>query len=422
MKRLFVVLIVLLAIVLGVGGYRIYLSKHREKSETTRDVQLRKGIPVETVTVGRGGIESRLDIYGTLKGRSEVPINPKIGGRIERITVSNGDRVRAGQLLVQIETKEILDQVNSARAGLAAAREQNALVKEGARPQERTQIENLVEQARQGFEIAQSNLDRMQKLLDAGVIPRQQYDMVKLQYDMAKTQYENAKQQLSIVNTGARDQEKAMVEQQVKQAEAAVAFAESQLKNASVTAPVSGVIASRMFDVGTLVGPGMPVPLMYVVDDTSFSMGADISEVDLDKVKLGQPVAITIDAIPGRTFDGTITEINPAASMGTRTYTLKVEVTNKDGLMKSGMFARGSVTTASNENAIKVPKDAIVKRSGKDGVFAVKGGKAVFREIETGIVNTLTVQVVNGLSEGEEIVLVGAAGLNDGDKINVVKK
>jgi HlyD family secretion protein len=420
MKKVLIVLIVL-AIVAG-AAYRVYQKSNMKQAETTRDIQLRDGLPVETAKVEIGEIESRLLIYGTLKGRNEIPIYPKVGGRILQVYVDNGDRVGAGRLLVQIETKEIQDQVDQARAGLSAAQQQYELVKEGARPQERTQAENQLENARQGLEVAKSNFERMQKLLDSGVITQQTYDSVKLQCDTAKTMYENAKQQMSIVNTGARDQEKKMAEQNVKQAAAAVAYAESQIKNASITSPVSGVIASRMFDPGTLVGPTSPYPLMYVVDDSSFSIKADISEIDLDKVKIGQPVEITIDAIPGVRSDGTITEINPSATMGTRTYTLKVEVKNRDGLMKSGMFARGSVRVAVNQNALKIPKDSIIKRNGKDGVFVVNANKVKFAEIETGIINTLHVEVTKGLTGSEEIVVVGASGLNDGDKVKVIGK
>jgi RND family efflux transporter MFP subunit len=186
--------------------------------------------------------------------------------------------------------------------------------------------------------------------------------------------------------------------------------------------------------VGALVGNTTPYPLMTIVDDASFSIKSDISEVDLDKVSVGQPVEVTIDAIPGTKFEGRITEINPSASQGTRTYTIKVDVANRDRLMKSGMFARGSVRVQSQANVLKVPKDAIIKRGGEQGVIVVKNCKAstekgsksrtceaAFEVIETGIVNTLTVQVTKGLNEGDEVVLVGAAGLNTGDKISVEK-
>jgi len=436
MKKLTSVLLILVVIgaVLGVAGFRIYKKMNMKKSETTTDIQARQGIPVEAVLIGRGDIESRLAIYGTLKGRNEVPINPKVGGRIQRIYVENGDRVRAGQVLVQIETKEINDQVNQARAALAGARQQEAMVYNGARDQERRQAQNMVDQAEQGFAVAESTLKRMDALFKQGIIAQQQYDSVKLQYDLAKSQLDNARQQLDMVKEGARDEQKEMAKQGVKQAEAAVAFAESQLGNASVVSPVSGVVSSRMFDVGTLVGPSMPYPLMTIVDDSSFSLKADISEVDLDKVRIGQPVELTIDAIPGMVFSGKISEINPSASMGTRTYTLKVDVENRDKLMKSGLFARGSVKVQSKAGVLKVPKDALVKRAGEQGVFVigdcknseVKGSKSrtckvSFTPIEIGIVNTLTVEAVKGLNEGDEIVLTGAAGLNNGDKVSVEK-
>jgi len=420
MRRIVIAVIIL--IIIGVVGLRVYQSRHRHKAETSQELQARLGIPVETVKVGRGQIETRLSIYGMLKGENEVPIFPKVGGRVLRVAVGNGDRVRAGQLLVQIETKEIQDQVNQAQAAVNGARERLILTRKGARPQEHSQVENIVEEARQAYETAQSSLKRMQGLLDGGVVSQQQFDGVKLQYDMAKTQYENAKEQLSIVRDGARDEEKKMAEEGLKQAEAALSFAKEQIKNASITSPLAGVVSSRMIDPGTLTGPGTPYPLMTIVDDSSFKMNADISEVELHKVRLGQAVDITVDAIPEKHFAGVVTKINPAATMGARTYTLEVLVKGSDGLMKSGMFARGSVITANRTNALKVPKDALVRRNGDYGVFVVKNGKADFKKIQQGVANTLHVEVLKGVSEGEEIVLSGAAGLKTGDKVRVIKR
>ncbi|MEW6200650.1 MAG: efflux RND transporter periplasmic adaptor subunit [bacterium] len=420
MKR--IVYFVIIIIIIAVAGFRVYQSRHRQKAQSSQEIKAQQGIPVETVILKRGSIEARLSIYGTLRGENEVPIYPKVGGRVERVAVENGDRVRAGQLLVQIETKEIGDHVRQAQAAVNAAREQYTLVQKGARPQERSQVEIMVEQARQAYQTAQSTLNRMQGLLDAGVISQQQFDEVKLQHDVAKGQYENAREQLSIVQTGARDEEKKMAEQGLRQAEAALAFAMEQLKNASITSPVAGVVTSRSIDPGTLTGPGGQQALMTIVDDSSFSMSADISEVDLEKVRIGQGVEITIDAIAGGRFEGEIAEINPAASEGARSFTLKVKLKEKDSAMKSGMFARGSVMIAERADVLTVPKDALTSRSGQFGVFVVKNGRAVYRKIQTGIINTLNAEVTKGLSEGEEIILAGSAWVKDDDRVNVIKK
>lgn len=420
MRRIIVAVIVLAILV--IGGMRVYQAKHRTQSETAKDIQARMGIPVETVAVRRGEIESRLMIYGMLKGKSEVPVSAKVGGRAMRVLVDNGQRVRAGQLLIQLETKEIQDHVNQAQAAVNGARQQVALVRKGARPQERSQVENLTEQARQAFETAQNNLNRMKTLLAAGVISQQQFDTIKLNYDMAKTGYDNAKEQLSIVRVGARDEEKRMAEEGLNQAEAALAFAREQLKNAAITAPISGVVSSRIIDPGTLVGTQMPFPLMTIVDDTAFELNADIPETDLSKVRVGQSVEIAVDAIPGKKYEGTVTDINPAASMGARTYTLKVMVRNSDGLMKSGMFARGNVTVAQKADAIVIPKDAVRQTAGNYSVYVVEGDKAVLRPVEMGIINTTKAECVKGLSEGEQIVTTGVGNIKAGDKVHVVKK
>ena len=450
MKRIIIVPILMgLGLMLVCGGPGCKGKKTKEAA-TVKELQAANGIPVETQVVTNGSIDARLQVTGMLKATNEVPISPKIGGRILKIYVNNGDRVQAGDKLVQIETKEIMDQVNQVRAGVQqaeagvqqaqagvnVANERLSMAMTGARPQERQQMENLVTQAEQGFAIAKSNLDRMKNLLDAGVIPRQQYDTVKIQYDMAETQYKNAKEQMSLVNEGARDEEKSMARQGVmqaqqarqqalqakQQAQAGLSFAQEQIKNATIVAPMSGVVASRIFDPGTLVGPGMPYPLMSIIDDSGFSLESDISETDLDKVRIGQNVDLTVDAIPGAKFRGTITRINPAASMGTRTYTIKITLEHSGdpaqyAQLKSGLFCRGNIIVQSRNNTVVIPKDAVQKTKGENVVYITKDKKAIMRKVELGINGADNVEIVSGLSFGDHLVIEGAAGLKDGDKV-----
>lgn len=431
--------------------------KKTQKAETATEIKLRRGIPVETARVTEGTIDSLLAINGEIKGRNEAPIYPKIGGRVLQILVNNGDRVSKGQVLVRIETKEIQDGVNQAQAavnmadaavkqaeaGVRAAQDQVSLVNKGARPQEKLQVENLVEQSKQGFEIAQSNLNRMQTLLASGVVSQQQYDVVKIQYDSAKTGYENAKQQLSIVNTGARDEERGMTRQSLQmakqgleqakqgreQAKAGLSFAREQLKSATIIAPTAGIVSSRIIDPGTLIGPNMPYPILTIVDNSAFTLNAEISETDLSKVRIGQAVSLKVDAIEGKTLTGKVVEINFSPTMGAQTYKIKINiergVNDKDAFagLKSGLHANGNIVVEKHTGTLTIPKDAIISKPGiKAGVFVVKDGKAVLKKVDTGIVNLFAIEVTGGLSVMDEVVVVGAAGLRDGDKINVTRK
>ncbi len=426
MKR-FIVIAVILAVLGGIGYLsfsRINEQKNRKGMETGKDIQARLGIPVETTTIGMGSIESHLAINGSLKGRNEVPIYPKATGRIKQFYVDNGSRVRSGQVVAQLETSEIDEQVRQAEAAVAQARQNVIMVKNGARPQEKLQAENLTQQAAQAYEIAKTNLARMQNLLEKGVISQSQFDTYKLQYDQAKTSFENAKEQLALVNIGARDEQKSMAAEGLKQAEAALAYAKLMRENATVTSPVSGIVTSRIIDPGTLASPGMREALMTIVDDSVFYLESEISEMDLAKVKQRQEVLITVDAVPGRKFVGHVDEINPSVSLASRTYSLKIRV-NRDKALTTGMFCRGDIITAARNNAVIAPKDAIHKDSegyyviviGSDGKNAI----AKRRHVELGLINTKSAEIISGLKTGEKIVTTGSSTLQDGDRINLTK-
>jgi RND family efflux transporter MFP subunit len=159
--------------------------------------------------------------------------------------------------------------------------------------------------------------------------------------------------------------------------------------------------------------------LVTVAQIDTVNVGLDVSETDLARVKPGQPVLFHIDAYPGRTFNGTVSEVGFAADPRVRVFRVKVAISNREHLLKPGMFARGEVTTATHDRALVIPRDAVVSESGQTAVFVVDAGKARARKITLGLMSGPMVEVLSGLTKGESVVVAGQSGLSDGAPVTV---
>jgi HlyD family secretion protein len=470
-----------LILVVGIG-WRVMSAGRRAEAPTAAEV----GVPVEVRPAETTTLVERVSAGGSITALREVLVTAKLTARVAAVLVNEGDDVRAGQVLVRLESEDVQaqvrqaeaglaaaaarlrmleegarpqeraqadDQVRSAEANLAAATARLRMLEEGARPQERAQADAAVAQARANFETAKANLDRMRMLYETGAVSKAQLDAAELQHDVARAQYDAAVQQRSLVQTGPRAQEiemarsqvqaaraqldaarqqRALVQQgaraqevqmaraQVAQAQAAVAFARLQLANATVVAPFAGTVTRRLVEPGQLVTPmpGQGALVMLAQIDTVYA-GLDVSETDLGRIRVGQPVALRIDAYPDRTFTGTVRELGYAADPRVRVFRIKVAVPNPDHALKPGMFARGEITVATHPGATVIPRSAVVTEGGRTLVFVAEAGIARARTVRLGIASGPMVQVVFGLSKGDAVIVAGHDGLTDGTPVSV---
>lgn len=418
MRRL--IWIVVIIVILGLAAWRVVGSRSRASVPVPQPTAA--SVPVEVAPVGMRDLVDLVSAGGTIEATDTVDVTAKIGGRVIRVTVREGDTVRAGQLLAQLETGELVAQLQQAQAGLDAARARLALLQQGARPQEQAQAAAAVDQASANYAMAKANYDRMQMLFETGAISQAQLDAAKLQMDVSRSQLEAARQQQSLVRTGARPQEIGMARAQVEQAQGAVAFIRVQIANASITSPVSGVLTHRGINLGEVASPAvgsLSTPLFTVAKVTSVYATLDVSETDLGKVHQGQPVAVRVDSFPGRLFQGTVRDIAEAGDPRTRIFKVKALLPNADRALKPAMFARGEITVGRAPGAIVIPRDAVSTENGKPSVFVVEGGTARTRTIQVGRTYGPLIRVLAGLRTGESVVIAGQSGLTDGTAVTV---
>lgn len=413
-RTILIIILVLLAVV----GYRYYIKKAEKKAKLASEVAT--GIPVELAKVRLGDITKIVSASGTIKAEREVNVITKIPGKVGSVYCKEGDYVRRGKVVIRLEDDEVKAQVNQARAAVAVAKTREQLAQTGARPQERQQVDNALVQAKAGFDLAKSNYERMKILHEHGSISTQTWEGVEMQYRLAKASYDSARQQQSIVDEGARVEDKEAAEAGVAQARAALAYAQTMLKNTTICSPISGIVFIRSVDPGEMASPGMP--LLILVDNSSLYLEVEVGEKEMEQVKKGNKANILVDAIPGKKFAGTVSEIVSAINPISRTFKVKILVSDKGRLLRSGMFARGNIIVQEKKNSVVIPKECIKKVGDKNIVFVVVNNTAKKKEVKLGIIDDVNMEIIEGLKSGEKVVISGQNILKDGDRVNIVKE
>lgn len=405
------------------------------------DTQTEAPLPTVTLaTAEMGVLEQGVRLSGQVKGNTQVDVMPKLSGKVERVSVAVGDVVKKGDVLVQLETTDIENQIAQAEAGVAAARAALQL----AREQAQTQILNTanayaqakrgVEQAeaqlntaKTAYENAQADYERVRQLFEAGLASQQQLEQAKLglnqaeaAYKQAQGGYESAKEGLRLARRNQLQAERQTAvksaEAQLQQAEAGLATARQQLENARITAPVDGRVASIRAEVGAMATAGMPV--LTIVNMDPAIVEVSLPENVYAKVQVGQDVEVVVQ---GETFSGKVRSKDMTPNATNRAYLLKVEVPNPDERLASGMTATVFIPDPGAVERLLIPSAAYMDSTepGRGRVMVYKDGVVEERTVHVGQMTTEKVEVLSGLQAGEQVVVKGQHLLKDGDRVQV---
>lgn len=334
---------------------------------------------IELGTVARGEITDSLTVVGNLVGAQTVDVAPKVNGRLEAVDVRIGDRVRRGQRLALVEDRELREQV----------RQQESAYEVG---------KASIRQSEADLGVAESNARRSRSLFERKILAQQMLEDAEANAQSARAQLDLARAQFA--QAGYRLEELRIT-----------------LANTRIVSPVDGFVAKRYVDPGAQVSPAGPV--VSVVDISLVRLVVNLVEKDLRRVQAGVPAAVQVDAYPGQTFEGRVARLAPVLDPATRTAQMEVEVPNEDARLKPGMYARVEIQTAHEDNALVVPRNAVVDQEGRRGVFLVNQRTAHFTEVRTGIEEPQRIEVLSGLTEGQQVITTGAAGLRHGDPVQV---
>lgn len=372
-----------------------------------------KGEKVYVEPVGRRDIQAVVSAPGQIDPKVKVNISAHVVGKIEKLYFEEGQTVRRGDRLVELE-----------KIAFSAASDQAASMVANRR------IE--VNRARLTLESARRNLQRAESLSREGVLNQELLDRSRLEYDTARTSLASA-------------------EEAVRQAEAALRQAREDLQRTTIVAPMSGRIVQKNAEEGEVVITGTmnnPGSVIAVLADLSeVLVEADVGETEVVKVKIGQPADIRVDAIPEGVFKGSVVEIGSSAaqragvSTGIRYFTVKVAIASPDERLRPGMTAQVDIITEARKSALAVPVQSVVERTEEEltkgrrrsaagdseakkdkYVFVVSDGEARPLKVATGISNATHVAILSGL-KGEEKIVTGPfrtlRNLKKGDKVRI---
>jgi HlyD family secretion protein len=348
-------------------------------------------VTVKTATATAGAIVRNVEFSGVLVPDRTVNVYAKLAGQATYVGADVGNMVKAGQLLVQIDTKELNAQLTVAQAALAGVTDQGAQAKIG------------VETARLNLDLAQRAYDRTKTLYQTKVVTQSQLDDAQTKLDLARSAFDNASQQYQTVSDSG-----------VAQARAQVNLIKVQISNSTITSPISGVITNRNINLGEITP--LSTPLMSVANTATLKLQGNLSQEDIVHLSVGSKVDVRVDVVPGKIFAGRVEQVGPVAAATGQYFPVVVRMAN-DGKLLAGMTAKASFTLNAAQG-ITIPLSAI--SSGEDGqafVFVVSGGAVHKRPVTLGMKNDTDVQVISGLSAGDVVAISNVDALQDGMEV-----
>ena len=360
-----------------------------------------EGTPVSMAKVERADIVSKVSANGRIDAKRKVDLSAHVMGQIVNLAVREGDVVRKGDFLLQIDQKQLAASAEGAAASMRALLSDR-------------------DAARASLAEAELNYQRARSNFAERIIPQAELDRARTALDSARAGV-------------------AAIEQRIGQARANVAAARDTLSKTTMTAPMGGIITALPVEegevavIGTMNNPG--TKLLTIADMSVVEAVMEVDETDIPNVKVGQRATVTIDAYPNKTFSGTVTEVgsSPITQGGVSggeaiNFEVKIQLENPPEGVRPGFSASADIITGTRERALAIPIQAVVIREKKEGektrdeegVYVHKDGAAQFVPIVTGLAGESNIEVVRGLAEGQEIItgpFRALRELKDGTKV-----
>jgi HlyD family secretion protein len=336
---------------------------------------------VAVVTAAPGTIESVIELSGNLVAETRVGVHPKLGGTLEKVFVDLGDRVAEGAVLATLDRREIDTQVDAAAAAVNMARA-------------------ALDAAEAGLASAVQEGERARNLFDKGAMPRQRLDAADTALRAAQAQ---------------RDLARATV----AQADAALRRAREVERDATLRAPVAGVIVERNFDAGSLVGPGGGQPVVAVADLRTLKLEAGVSELDAGRLKVGTAARITLPAKPGEVYEGRLVALAPEVDPRNRHFRIEIRVDNRAGVLLGGMYASARIVVATADGIV-LPREAVFSRNGERAVFRVDGGTVKVVAVTEGLGDGRRTVLLSGVKAGDLVVADARRQVTEGARVRAI--
>lgn len=357
---------------------------------------------VVVATVEAHELRRSIDVVGTLAADEEVTVSSEVEGRVLRIAADLGDRVKAGQPLVVLDPEKLQYRLDQQRAtlGRAMARYGVADASQALPAIDRTPD---VQRAAAELELANQAFRRATELYKQKLLPQQQMDDADAILKTKKAAYESAIQ-------GSRN-----LRADIDSEQANLKLAEAAVRDGTIRAPFDAYVQKRLVSPGEFVKAQTAVMSLVKIDPLKLT--AEVPEKMAPWVKVGQPLTLAVEAMPGTGIKGEIARLSPAVNPQTRSFPLEGRVPNPGGNLKPGGFARVHIDTDLVDRVLTVPAAALQYRYGVNRVFVVKGDRVRATEIKIGDRVGERVEVVGGVTAGESIAATDVEKLADGTPV-----
>jgi RND family efflux transporter MFP subunit len=348
---------------------------------------------VRTVHAARSMITKKVQFSGAFAPDRTVDVFAQVSGVATFVGPEVGDHVTKGELLAKIDAQELAARLKEAEARLQGVRDKAA------------QADIAVGAARLNLDLAQRAYNRTKTLMQNEIVTKSRLDDARTRLEIARDAFDTARQQYRTLTRSG-----------VAQAEAQVKTITVLISESAIVSPMDGVVADRRINPGELATPARP--LMTLVDTNRLKLQGDLWQGDVVHLSVGDPVVISVDALPGRKYAGTVAQVGPVAAATGQYFPVVADVKN-DGELLAGMTAKATLTFKSARSVI-VPLSA-VGRDTEDHpfVFLVSGGEVHRKAVTLGMSNGASVQVLAGLSAGQTIADSDVQSLQDGMIVRV---
>lgn len=372
-RRSFWIILVACLLVAGVAG--AMLKKRGQQASnvaatTSQTPAVLEFLPTDITQAKTGELRQLMPLTGSLRAFNQASVKAKVSGEVREVLVREGEAVKAGQVLVKMDTSDYQSRVDQAVGALQAARGQ--------------------------LEIATKARDNNKALLDKGFI--------------SKTAFENAESQFSIARAN------------VESARGALDVAQKALADTVIRAPITGLVSARSVQPGEKVSPDNR--LLDVVDLRQMEMEAAVPATDIMHVALGQEVQFKVDGMPQR-LAGKVVRINPATQAGSRSIMVYIQIDNPEGTLRVGMFGEAQLTISKKSGVLTVPASAVQTNGGKTFVYAIENGTLIQKPVSLGMRGDdgtgSAVEIANGLENGAQIVRTNLGSLRAGTQVKILQ-
>jgi len=360
--------------------------------------------PSKLAKVEKGDLSRSVVATGKIEPLAKVEIKSKASGIVKQIFADYGDRVKQGQILLELDKEELQARVREARANLVAA-------EASAEAAQATFERNKVEAEGPDIPFLKSEWERARQLYSEGLIAKPVIENAEKAYQLALNRQMAAQRTVAVSRA-----EVSRAKAQIAQAQAALERAEEDLRNSTIVSPMDGLVLSRDVEVGDAVSSilvlGSQATLVMTLGDVSeVYVKGKVDEADISKVYLGQAARIVVESLKEKKFEGKVTKISPLGveKDNVTTFEVKVSIRNPSGELKANMSANAEIILEEKHNVLMIPEAAVIYDKDRKPSVEVPDPKAENGRrkvaIKLGISNGVKTELLEGLKEGDQVIL-----------------